>query len=147
MRTIALAALLVALGCSHPSARETATSTPDVYPTSESSCWLWCGWSTELSACKQDPAVRKYGIRALSSVHQHLSSHGGVPSDQCVCVTFRFTRNGLPSEISVQRATDADASQVVQNALIEAAPYGDVPENARCVLEETIHGSFGGYRR
>jgi hypothetical protein len=85
-------------------------------------------------------------MRAHGAANQYLASTDPIAPNDCVCVQFKYSEDGVPYDLSVPRTTSAEAASTVVAAIETAAPYGQIPSDASCLLDESIYRSVGGSR-
>jgi hypothetical protein len=94
------------------------------------------------NACFKRPEVQTY----MSSVHERMLERWklppGIPPDQSVTLKFRLDVAGSASQVELMRATDNALGSSAVDALKAASPFPPLPEQARCLSQVGLIGTF-----
>jgi len=117
-----LLAMLVAAGCAWP-------------PTHP-------GGSREL--CFQEPAVEAYLANLRRRVRERFEAPPGVPASEQVRVRFELSRIGAPVGPKASEPHDPALAGAALLAVAEAAPFGNLEGETRCLEGKSVALHFAG---
>ena len=94
------------------------------------------------TACVKRPAVQSY----MSTIHDRVVERWvlppGVQSNRKVTLRFQLDVAGSPSQVELVRAEDNSLGASAIDALRSAAPFPPIPEEARCLAQRSLVGTF-----
>jgi hypothetical protein len=94
------------------------------------------------TTCFQRPEVRSYMERIHNRMLKRWKLPPGIPPDQSVTLKFRLDVAGSASRVELVRATNNALGSSAVDALKAASPFPPLPDQARCLAQLGLVGTF-----